>query len=47
MPTNTATASWSRGLKDGSGEHSAGSGAFRGTYSLPTRLEGADGRNGG
>lgn len=43
MPTSTATATWEGKLKDGKGQFSAGSGAFKGSYSFATRFEGAAG----
>ncbi|HXE58703.1 MAG TPA: OsmC family protein [Gemmatimonadales bacterium] len=45
MPTSNASAVWEGGLKDGKGEFRAGSGAFQGAYSFPTRFEGAKGTN--
>lgn len=45
MPTSTASAVWRGGLKTGSGDYEAGSGAFRGTYTAATRFEGAAGTN--
>jgi osmotically inducible protein OsmC len=45
MPTSNATATWKGGLKDGAGVFGAGSGAFEGAYSFPTRFEGAEGTN--
>lgn len=45
MPTTKASASWQGGLKSGKGEYRAGSGAFSGAYSFPTRFEGAKGSN--
>ena len=45
MPTSSASAVWKGGLKDGTGEFSAGSGAFAGAYSFPTRFEGTPGTN--
>lgn len=45
MPTSRSNATWRGGLKDGSGEFSAGSGAFSGSYSSRTRFEGAEGTN--
>jgi osmotically inducible protein OsmC len=45
MPTSKSSAVWRGGLKDGTGEFSAGSGAFSGAYSFPTRFEGAAGTN--
>jgi osmotically inducible protein OsmC len=45
MPTSTATAIWNGELRSGSGNFSAGSGAFAGDYTFPTRFEGAAGTN--
>lgn len=45
MPTSVATATWKGLLRSGRGEYSAGSGAFEGEYSFPTRFEGAAGTN--
>lgn len=45
MPTSSASAVWKGGLKGGTGEFSAGSGAFAGAYSFPTRFEGTAGTN--
>ncbi len=45
MPTSKANATWTGGLKNGRGEFSAGSGAFKGEYSFPTRFEGSKGTN--
>lgn len=45
MPTSNATAVWEGGLKGGRGNFKAGSGAFEGAYSFPTRFEGARGTN--
>jgi lipoyl-dependent peroxiredoxin len=45
MPTSNATALWEGGLKGGRGHFKAGSGAFEGDYSFPTRFEGARGTN--
>ncbi|MGD2217805.1 MAG: OsmC family peroxiredoxin [Gemmatimonadales bacterium] len=45
MPTSSANAVWKGGLKEGKGEFSAGSGAFAGAYSFPTRFEGTPGTN--
>jgi osmotically inducible protein OsmC len=45
MPTSTASATWKGVLRSGRGEFSAGSGAFSGEYSFPTRFEGAAGTN--
>ena len=45
MTTSTASAIWQGGLKAGSGTFQAGSGSFHGSYSFPTRFEGAKGTN--
>lgn len=45
MPTSKAEATWEGGLKSGSGRFVAGSGTFDGTYTFPTRFEGAEGTN--
>lgn len=45
MTTSTASAVWEGGLRAGRGHFSAGSGAFAGDYSFPTRFEGAKGTN--
>jgi lipoyl-dependent peroxiredoxin len=45
MPTSSASAVWEGGLKAGRGRFKAGSGAFEGEYSFPTRFEGARGTN--
>ena len=45
MTTSTASAVWEGGLKVGRGHFTAGSGAFQGDYSFPTRFEGAKGTN--
>ncbi len=45
MPTSKSSAVWKGGLKAGAGEFSAGSGAFAGAYSFPTRFEGTPGTN--
>ena len=45
MPTSSASAIWEGGLKSGRGSFKAGSGAFEGAYSFPTRFEGAKGTN--
>lgn len=45
MPTSNATAVWEGGLKGGRGRFKAGSAAFEGDYSFPTRFEGAKGTN--
>lgn len=45
MPTSSASATWKGGLREGNGEFSAGTNAFRGSYSFPTRFEDAPGTN--
>src|SRR5512146_3539989 len=45
MTTSSASAVWEGGLRAGRGHFSAGSGAFAGDYSFPTRFEGAKGTN--
>ncbi len=45
MPTSKANATWKGGLKGGRGEFNAGSDAFKGEYSFPTRFEGSKGTN--
>jgi osmotically inducible protein OsmC len=45
MTTSTATATWEGGLRTGRGQFNAKSGAFQGSYSFPTRFEGAKGTN--
>ncbi len=45
MPTRNATAIWEGGLKDGKGSFKAGSGAFEGSYSFPSRFEQGPGTN--
>jgi osmotically inducible protein OsmC len=45
MTTSTASAIWEGGLKSGKGSFQAGSGAFQGAYTFPTRFEGAKGTN--
>jgi osmotically inducible protein OsmC len=45
MPTSKASARWEGVLRSGRGEFSAGSGAFEGQYSFPTRFEGKSGTN--
>lgn len=45
MPTSRASAVWEGKLRDGQGSFKAGSGAFSGQYSFPTRFEGAKGTN--
>lgn len=43
--TSKASAVWEGVLRTGKGRFEAGSGAFRGDYSFPTRFEGAKGTN--
>ena len=43
--TSTATATWEGGLRNGKGQFNAKSGSFQGSYSFPTRFEGAKGTN--
>ena len=43
--TRKASAQWNGDLKQGKGEMSLGSGAFKGSYSFGTRFEGAPGTN--
>ncbi len=45
MPTSSASATWEGGLKTGKGSFQGDSGAIKGTYSFPTRFEGAKGTN--
>src|SRR3954468_13739207 len=45
MTTSSASAVWEGGLKSGRGHFNAGSGAFQGDYSFPTRFENARGTN--
>jgi osmotically inducible protein OsmC len=45
MTTSTATATWEGGLRTGRGQFNAKSGAFQGSYTFPTRFEGAKGTN--
>lgn len=45
MPTSNATAVWNGKLKDGNGQFTAGSGAFKGDYTYATRFEGKQGTN--
>jgi osmotically inducible protein OsmC len=45
MPTSSASAGWEGGLKNGKGSFKAGSGAFAGGYSFPSRFEQAGGTN--
>lgn len=45
MRKSTATAVWDGKLRDGKGQFTAGSGAFRGPYTFATRFEGTKGTN--
>jgi osmotically inducible protein OsmC len=45
MPTSSATAVWEGGLRDGRGQFNGKSGKIQGSYSFPTRFEGAKGTN--
>ena len=45
MPRSNASAAWEGGLKNGKGSFKAGSGAFAGAYSFPSRFESAGGTN--
>ena len=45
MPTSSASAVWEGGLRSGCGHFEAGSGAFQGDYSFPTRFEDTKGTN--
>ena len=45
MTTSSATATWEGGLRGGRGQFNGKSGVFQGTYSFPTRFEGAKGTN--
>lgn len=45
MPTRTANAKWTGGLKDGNGNLSTGSGAVDGAYSFGTRFQEEPGTN--
>jgi osmotically inducible protein OsmC len=45
VTTSTSSAVWEGGLRNGRGHFTAGSGAFQGDYSFPTRFEGAKGTN--
>ena len=45
MPARKAEATWNGSLKEGKGELSLGSGAFKGAYSFATRFEEAPGTN--
>ena len=45
MPTSNASAVWNGKLKDGNGQFTAGSGAFKGDYPFAPRFEGKKGTN--
>lgn len=45
MPKSNASAVWEGGLKTGKGSFKAGTGAFAGGYSFPSRFESAGGTN--
>ncbi len=45
MPTSTANATWTGGLKTGQGEFKLGTGLWSAPYSFKTRFEGAAGTN--
>jgi len=45
MPDSRASAVWEGGLRAGKGSFRAGSGAFSGPYSFPSRFEGSGGTN--
>ena len=45
MTTSSATATWEGGLRGGRGQFNGKSGVFQGSYSFPTRFEGAKGTN--
>ena len=45
MNTSSATATWEGGLRAGQGQFKGKSGMIQGTYSFPTRFEGAKGTN--
>jgi len=45
MPDSHASATWEGGLRTGRGSFRAGSDAFSGAYSFPTRFEGVGGTN--
>lgn len=45
MTVSTSSAIWEGGLRSGTGSFRAGSGAFSGAYSFPTRFEGTAGTN--
>ncbi len=45
MTTSSATATWEGGLRAGRGQFNGKSGVIQGSYSFPTRFEGAKGTN--
>jgi osmotically inducible protein OsmC len=45
MTTSSATATWEGGLRAGRGRFDGKSGVIQGSYSFPTRFEGAQGTN--
>jgi osmotically inducible protein OsmC len=45
MTTSSATAVWEGGLRNGRGQFNGKSGIIQGSYSFPTRFEGAKGTN--
>lgn len=45
MPTRQANAEWQGNLKEGKGTVELGSGAFKGSYSFPSRFEDGTGTN--
>jgi len=45
VTTSSATATWEGGLRDGKGQFAGKSGLIQGSYSFPTRFEGAKGTN--
>lgn len=45
MPVRTSQAEWQGNLKDGKGTVELGSGAFKGSYSFPSRFEDGTGTN--
>lgn len=45
MPTRESNATWTGTIKDGSGQMRFGSGAWEGTYDVPSRFEDGEGTN--
>lgn len=45
MPTRESTATWTGPIGSGSGQMRLGSGAFEGSYSVPSRFEDGEGTN--